>query len=89
MADDQPAGRDGFLEQALKREGGVEARIVAKAGRGLGDDEIGGEQDVARLAQSEVVVADPWCARSRRQRSAMNAPESRVDDSQARSFGAP
>jgi hypothetical protein len=79
----------GLLEQAAERERRVEARVEAKPGRGLRDDEVGREQDVARVAQRRVVVAD---ARVR----AIAPPEQRderarvgVDDPQTRSFGAP
>ena len=89
VADDQPAGRDGLLEQAPEREGGVEARIEAQAGRRLRHDEVGREEDVARLAKRRVVVADPRVR-------AVAPPEERderarvgVDDPQARSFGVP
>jgi hypothetical protein len=89
VADDQPACRDGLLEQAAERESGVETGIEAKSGRGLRHDEVGGEQDVARLAQRGVVVADPRVR-------AVAPPQERderarvgVDDPQARSLGAP
>ena len=89
VADDQPAGVDGLLEQAAERESGVEPRIEAEPGRRLRDDEVGGEEDVARLTQRGVVVPD---TRVR----AVAPPEERderarvgVDDPQARSFGAP
>ena len=89
VADDQPARSDRLLEQAAERESGVEAGIEAEPGRRLRNDEVGGEQDVARLTQGRVVVADPRVR-------AVAPPEERdertrvgVDDSQARSFGAP
>jgi hypothetical protein len=89
VPDDQPPGVHGLLEQAAERERRVEARVEAKPGRGLRDDEVGREQDVARVAQRRVVVAD---ARVR----AIAPPEQRderarvgVDDPQTRSFGAP
>jgi hypothetical protein len=89
VADDQAARLDGLLEQAAEGERRVEAGVEAEPRRGLGDDEVGGEQDVPRLAQRRVVVAD---ARVR----AVPPPEERderarvgVDDPQARSLGAP
>lgn len=89
VADDQPPGRDRLLQKVAERERGVDARIEAEPGRGLGDDEVRREQDVAGLAERRVVVAD---ARVR----AVTPPEERderarvrVDDPQARSFGAP
>jgi len=89
VADDQPARSDRLLEQAAERESGVEAGIEAEPGRRLRNDEVGGEQDVARLTQGRVVVADPRVR-------AVAPPEERderarvgVDDPQARSLGAP
>jgi len=89
VADEEAAGLDGLLEQVAKRERGFEAGVEAQAGRRLRDDEVGREQDVARVTQDRVVVAD---ARVR----AVAAPEERderarvgVDDPQTRSFGAP
>jgi hypothetical protein len=89
MADDQPARLNGLLEQAPERECRVEARVEAKPRRGLRDDEVGGEEDVAGIAQRRVVVPD---ARVR----AVAPPEERderprvgVDDPQTRSLGAP
>jgi hypothetical protein len=89
VADDQTPGLDRLLEQAAERERGVEAGVEAETGRGLRDDEIGGEEDVARVAQCRVVVADALVR-------AVAPPEERderarvgVDDPQARSLGAP
>jgi hypothetical protein len=89
VTDDEAPGRDGLLQQAAEREGGVDARIEAEPGRGLRDDEIRREQDVTGFAECRVVVSD---ARVR----AVAPPEERderarvgVDDPQARSFGAP
>jgi hypothetical protein len=89
VTDDQPAGIDGRLEELAERERRVEPGVEAEPGRGLGNDEVGGEQDVARLAQRRVVVADALVR-------AVAAPEERderagvgVDDPQTRSFGAP
>jgi hypothetical protein len=50
VTDDQPAGIDGRLEELAERERRVEPGVEAEPGRGLGNDEVGGEQDVARLA---------------------------------------
>jgi hypothetical protein len=89
MPDDQPAGVHRLLEQVPERERRVEARVEAEPRRGLGDDEVGREQDVAGVAQRGVVVADA-CVRP------VTPPEQRdersrvgVDDPQTRSFGAP
>jgi len=89
VANDQPPGLDGLLEQAPECERCVEARVEAEPRRGLRDDEVGGEKDVARIAQRRVVVPD---ARVR----AVTPPEKRdersrvgVDDPQTRSLGAP
>ena len=89
MTDDQASGLDRRLEQIAERERRGEPRVEAEPGGGLGHDEVGREQDVTRLAQRRVVVADPLVR-------AVAAPEERderagigVDDPQARSFGAP
>lgn len=89
MANDQAACLDSLLEEAAERERGVEPGVEAEAGRGLRDDEVGREQDVAGVAQRRVVVADTLVR-------AVAPPEERderarvgVDDPQARSLGAP
>jgi hypothetical protein len=89
VADDQAGRLDRLLEEAAERQGRVQPRVEPESRGGLGDDEVGREQDVARLAQRRVVVADP------RVRT-VAAPEERderagvrVDDSQVCSFGAP
>jgi hypothetical protein len=78
-----------LLEQAPERERRVEAGVEAKPGRSLRDDEVGGEEDVAGVAQGGVMVTD---ARVR----AIAPPEQRderagvrIDDPQTRSLGAP
>ena len=89
VPDEQAAGLDGLLEQAPEGERRVEPRVESQPRGGLGDDEVGRQQDVAPVAQCRVVLADPLVG-------AVAAPEERderagvrVDDSQARSFGAP
>jgi hypothetical protein len=89
VADDQAPGLDRRLEQPTERDGRGETGVEAKPRRRLRDDEVGGEQDVARPAQRRVVVADPFVR-------AIAAPEERdecagvgVDDPQDSSFGAP
>ena len=89
VTDEQAPGRDGLFEQAAERERRVEPRVEPQARGGFGYDEVRRQQDVAPLAQRRVVVADALVR-------AVAAPEERdertrvgVDDSQARSFGAP
>jgi hypothetical protein len=89
VADDQATGPHGLLEEAAEGEGRIEAGGEPEPRRGLGDDEVGRQQDVAPLAQRRVVVADPLVR-------AVATPEERderagvgVDDPQARSLGAP
>ena len=89
VANDQPPGLDGLLEQAPECERCVEARVEAEPRRGLRDDEVGRQQDVAPVAQRRVMVADSLVR-------AVATPEERderarvgVYDPQARSFGAP
>jgi ADP-ribose pyrophosphatase YjhB (NUDIX family) len=89
VADDQAPGLDRLLEQAAERERGGETGVEAEPGRRLGDDEVGGEEDVTRVAERRVVVANALVR-------AVAPPEKRderarvgVDDPQTRSFGAP
>jgi len=89
VADDQASGTDGLLEQAAERERRVEPGVEPQPRGGLGDDEVGRQENVAPVAQRRVVVADALVR-------AVAAPEERdertrvgVDDPQTRSFGAP
>jgi hypothetical protein len=89
VADDQPSGADGLLEQAAECERRVEPGVEPQPRGGLRDDEVGRQEDVASVAQRRVVVADTLVR-------AVAAPEERderarvrVDDPQTRSFGAP
>lgn len=89
MTDDEAARVDGGVEQVAERERRVEAGVEAQPRRGLGDDEVAGEEDVPGLPQARIVVADARVG-------AIAAPQERderarvgVDDPQARSLGAP
>jgi hypothetical protein len=89
VADEEPPRVDCLLQEPAKGERRVEARVVAQPSRRLGDDEVRREQDVACVPEPAVVLADPLVR-------TVAAPEQRderagvrVDDPQARSFGAP
>jgi hypothetical protein len=89
VPDDQPARLDRLLEEAAEGERSVEAGIEAEPRGGLGDDEVGGEQDVPRLAQRRVVVADAGMRAVAPPQEGDERSRVGVDDPQARSFGAP
>jgi hypothetical protein len=89
VADDQPAGLDGLLEQAPEGERRVEPGVEAQPRGGLRDDEVGGEQDVACLAQRRVVVPDARVRAVAAPEEGDEGPGVGVDDPQIRSFGAP
>jgi hypothetical protein len=50
MTHDQAPCLDRLLEQPAERERGIDSGVESEARRGLGDDEVGRQQDVARLA---------------------------------------
>ncbi len=89
VANEEPPGVDGFLQQTPKGERRVQAGVVAQPRGRLRDDEVGGEQNVPRVPQCAIVVADALVR-------AVAAPEERderarvgVDDPQAGSFAGP
>lgn len=90
VADEQPTGVDRRLEKPAERECGSVAGVEAQSSRRLGDDEIGREEDVARVPQLPVVVADALVRTVSAPQEGDEGAGVRVDDPQAaRSLGAP
>jgi hypothetical protein len=89
VADKQPTRVDRRLEQFAERDGGRQPGVVAQPRGRLADDEVRGQQDVARVAQLPVVVADALVRPVAAPQEGNERTRVGVDDPQARSFGAP
>jgi hypothetical protein len=90
VADQEAAGVDRRLEELAERKRCGEARVETQARRGLRDDEIGREENVAGVPELPIVVADALVRTVSAPQEGDEGAGVRVDDPQAaRSLGAP
>lgn len=89
VANDHAPGLGSLVEQLAEAERCREPSVVAQPRRGLGDDVVRREQDVARVAEDSVVGANPLVRPIALPQERDERARVRVDDSQPRSFAAP